>query len=163
MPYSSTQQAKLDVAQKRNDAAKTNWEGAKKFWQQHFIDLKCYSDTKWDAVAAATWFTPNDSSCTVKGSCTSSDKATCKSEIALVRDNIASLRTTYTELGAAQANYDKVFAEVTAEAQNDPAFITAQNQIAASAQANKLKWVFGIVVVVVISFGIYAYFKWFRK
>lgn len=163
MPFTSSQQARIDAAQQRNDAAKAQWLKWVSYWNVMFVNMACYKDTKHPVEAAATWFTPNDSSCSSGKGCTSDDKQNCKANIKDILNNIGSLRNAYIEFNAAQKNYDKVFAEVTEEAKNDPAFITQQNQIAANANAQKLKWVFGIVVVVVISFGVYAYFKWFRK
>lgn len=163
MPLSKPLQDKLDAAQQRNDAAKKDWQSAVDFWNTHFVNLKCYKDKKYDVVAAATWFTPNDSSCSEGTGCTHSDKVNCKSEIALVRNHIGSIRNSYTELDAAQKNYDAVFSEVTNEAKNDPAFILQQNQIEANASANRLKWIFWIAVVVIVALAAFVWFKWIKK
>lgn len=163
MPFNSTQQAKLDAAQARNDAAKKGWQGATDFWNLHFSGLKCYTDTKYDVVAGATWFTPNDSSCSQGKDCTHQDKVNCKAEIKLVRDNLGNIRAAYAEFLAAQANYDKVFAEVTAEAANDPQLQLEQAEIAANASATRFKWIFWIAVVVIVGIAAFVYFKWIRK
>lgn len=163
MPYTSAQQSKLDAAQKRNDAAKNAWATQVEFWNKNFVSIPCYTDTKYDAVAAATWFTPNDSSCSQGKGCTHKQKVDCKDAINTVLNNIKYIRSAYTELGNAQKNYDTVFAEVTAEVQNDPDFISHQNEIIANAAANKLKWIFWISVVVVVAIAAFVYFKWFKK
>lgn len=166
MAFTAAQQAKIDAAVKRNDIAKENWKNAVDWWNTHFVNLACYKDTKYDALAAATWFTPNDSSCTGFGggmNCTNSQKQTCKSEIALVISKIGNIRADYTEYIAAQANYDKVFGEVSAEVKADPTLIAQLAGISAGALANKQKWIFAGIVIVVVGFLIFAYFKWFRK
>ncbi len=167
MAFTSEQQKKIDNAQARNDAAKTKWAAAIEFWNTHFVNLKCYKDVKYDALAGATWFTPTDVSCNSGSGCTSGDKTVCKAEIDLIRNNIGTFRNDYAEFTAAQANYDKVFDEVTAEVANDPAFILEQkkneNQAKANAKANELKWIFGIVTVLVIAVGAFVYYKWFRN
>lgn len=163
MPFTSTQQAKLDAAQARNDAAKKGWQAATEFWNTHFVGLACYKDVKYDVVAAATWFTPNDSSCSQGTDCSHKDKVNCKAEIELVRNNMGMIKAAYIEFGAAQANYDKVFGEVTAEAAADPQLQLEQAEIEANAGANKLKWIFWISVVVVVAIAAFVYFKWIRK
>lgn len=164
MPFTSQQQLKLDAAQKRNDAAKDAWKSATEFWNFNFIGLKCYTDVKYDVVAAATWFTPTDQSCSTKGSeCKTSDKQDCKNAIQFIRDNMDMIRNAYAEFIAAQANYDKVFNEVTAEAAADPQLQLEQAEIVANAAANRLKWIFGISVVVVIGIAAFVWFKWIKK
>lgn len=54
---------------------------------------------------------------------------------------------------------DSANAAVTNFINTDPATVADQ----ANASANRLKWIFGIVVVLVIAFGVFAYFKWFKK
>lgn len=158
--YTAAQQAKIDAAQNRLNTAKDNWKGANDFWQQHFIDLKCYDDTKHDIMQAVSWFTPTDVSCTEKGSCTHSDKKHCQDEIALVRSKIGFIRSTYAELNSAQQNYDTVLNEVAQEIKNDPAIIHAKDQLEADTATNNRKWTFlGLIILVVILLGTYLGLK----
>ena len=107
MAYTKEQ---LEDAEDRLATAKENWQESVTEWAA-FVNLLCYKDTKYDAVAGATWFTPNDSSCTQAGSCKHSDKKNCQDVIADIRANvIPSLRVNYAELGAAQTNYNTVLA-----------------------------------------------------
>lgn len=162
MAFTAEQQGRIDAAQQKLDAAKLNYDAGVKAYNLIAADIApCYKDPVPSSGDASTWFNAfSKGPCVGKGSCSVSD---CKSNVDIANNIIPNLKGAYNILLAAQANYDKVFAEVTAEAQADPAFILQQNQIASNAEANKLKWAFAIVVVVVVSFGIYAYFKWFRK
>lgn len=163
MPFNSQLQAKLDAAQARNDAAKKGWQLATEFWNTHFVALTCYKAEHYDVHAAATWFTPNDGPCSQGADCSHQDKVACKAEIELVRNNIGMIRNAYTELQAAQANYDQVFAEVTAAANADPQHQLDQLEIEANAAANKLKQWFWIILLILAAAGTFIYFKWFRK
>lgn len=168
MAYTTEQQGRIDVALARLDAAKGAWAIFVGKWGTKFIDLPCYSDTKHSAYAAATWFRPSDASCTRKGDCTGDDKRACKNAIEDIRANlIPPLRTAYSELGAAQANYDKVLAEVALEVSNDPAVIIQTAAVTATAtaagQVNKQKYIFYGIVVIAIAVVIFVLFKWFKK
>lgn len=163
MPFTSAQQAKIDAAQQRNDKAKAAWQDWIQFWNTHFVNLSCYKDTKWDIYQAVSWFTPNDSSCTKEGSCSSDGKQLCKSEIAYVIQNIGNIRSAHTELLAAQANYNTVITQVDQEVNADPETKLNLAKAAAEAKAIRLKWVFAIVVVIIIAAAAFVWFKWFRK
>lgn len=159
--YTAEQKARLDAAAKRNELAKQKWQHYNAFWTEHFINLKCYSDTKYDISNAVTWFTPTDASCTAKAECTTSEKNNCKSKIKLVRDNIGNIRAAHAELLAAQLNYNTVQAEVTKEVQNDPDFILQQQQQAGFNQNVKIGLFIAGAVVVIIAFA-WAYKKFVK-
>lgn len=164
MAYTAEQEARISAANSRNDLAKQEWAKAVAFWNQHFVNLKCYFDTKYPAEAGATWFTPNDSSCNQgREGCKNSDKDFCKVEIALIRSNIGSIRNAYIEKNAAQTNYDRVVAEIDAEIASDPEIILEKEKINAEASQTGKRYIFYGIVVVVIAFLVFAYFKWFRK
>jgi len=161
MALTTAQQAKLDAANIRNEEAKKQWAAWINFWNINFVNLQCYTDVKYDVYAAAQWFTPTDVSCkNVSGGCT---KEYCKSQVDLIRNNMGTLRNAYTEFNSAQANYDKVLSEIKSEVQSDPEIIKDLAEIEASAQAIRLKWIFGIVIVVILGIVIFVYFKWFKK
>lgn len=160
MPLISPQ---LEAAQKRNDDAKKNWQNEVQYWTDKFINLECYKDEKHDVFAAATWFTPTDTSCTSAGECTTSDKRNCQQQIELIRGRIGTLRGNYNEFLAAQANYDKVFVEVSAAAVADPEFILEAKKDEANAYANALKQWFWIILLLLAAAATFIYFKWFRK
>lgn len=164
MPFTSIQQEKLNAAQKRNDDAKKNWQSAVEFWNTHFVNIRCDKQEKHDAIQAATWFTPNDRKC-YKGSdgCRDADKELCQSEMKLILSNIGTIRNSYAEFNAAQANYDRVFNEVTAEAAADPVIVLEQAEIEANAEANKYKQIFWIILLLIAAVATFIYFKWFRK
>lgn len=164
MAYTQEQQARINAANSRNDLAKQEWAKAVAFWNQHFVNIKCYTDVKYPAEAGATWFTPTDSKCSQGGNgCTTDDKRFCKAEIALIRSNIGSIRNAYTELNAAQVNYDRVVAEIDEEIASDPTIIIEKEKINAAASQTGKRYIFYGIVVVVIAFLVFAYFKWFRK
>jgi len=110
MPYTQSQ---LEAAEDRLSTAKENWQDSVSEWNE-FVNLLCYTDTKHAAEAAATWFTPTDSSCTQSGSsCSHADKKNCQDVIADIRATvIPTLRANYTELQAAQASYDTISKDV---------------------------------------------------
>lgn len=159
MPYTVSQQARLDAAKNRLDAAIKQWDGAQNLWNTLFVGEPCYTDTKYDAIAAATWFTPNDSSCSTKGDCKTADKNRCKNNIAQVRNRIPEIKSAYTEYLAAKTNYDTVVAQVNKEVQNDPGFILEQQQI----KANMKTIIFIGVAVIIVAGLVFIYFKWIRK
>lgn len=103
-----------------------------------------------------------------KGDCIKSD--TCERKVAEYNSYLTAVNTTSIslasaklELDSAQQDLKDLLDTISGEVQGDPAFQNTQAQIAANAKANKLKWIFAIVVVVIIAGGIFAYFKWFRK
>jgi len=55
MAYTKSQQDRIDAANKRNEAAKLAWQKWVKYWNDVFVGNKCYTDTKYDAIAGATW------------------------------------------------------------------------------------------------------------
>jgi len=164
MAYTASQQARLDAAKARLDNATAAWALAVDYWNTNFMSVKCYTDTKFDAVAAATWFTPNDSSCSQAKNCTVDDKRNCKDKIYFASTRgVQQARTAYPELLAAQQNYDTVIAQVNSEVQHDPAFILQQQQIQATAQVStasaKQRYIFYAIAVVVIGVVIYLFRK----
>lgn len=164
MAYTAEQQSRIDAAVARNNAAKNNWKWATEFWNFHFINLKCYFGQKYAVEAGATWFTPNDSSCNKgKEGCRDADKQFCKNEIDLIRSNIGNIRNAYIEFNEAQKNYDEVIRQITGEIQGDPEIILEKEKINAEEAASGKRYIFYAIVVVVVAFLVFAYFKWFRK
>lgn len=162
MPFSSSQQLKLDAAQKKLDAAKAAYQSNVDAYNNSASLLApCYKDAVPDVNAASTWFNAfSKGPCMSKGSCKVSD---CKNTIDYLNSVIPPLKASYGQLNDAQQNYDKVFKEVTAEAAADPQLQLEQAAIEANASANKLKWIFWIAVVVVVAIASFVYFKWVRK
>lgn len=167
MSYTKEQQSKIDTAQKILDAAKATYQGWVTSYNGWVASIQpCYKNTIPDSSAASTWFNHLDTGpCTSAGNCKQSDVANCKAVIdkTLNPITIPTLKTTYTSLNAAQANYDKVLAAVIAESKNDPATVLQEHQIDAAATVSKYKWVFAIVVVIILVIGFFVYKKFFKK
>lgn len=163
MAFTPEQQARINAAQKRKDDSISVWKDWNNFWTVHFLNLSCYKDTKHSIENAVSWFTPTDASCTAQGSCKNDGKNFCKSEIGYVRNNIGNIKAAYAELQAAQANYDQVFREVSAEVLADPDTIKDLKEIEVSAQATRLRWIFAIIVVIILAAAAYIWWRWFRK
>lgn len=162
MPFSATQQKKLDDAQALLDSAKAAYLGNVQSYNEYANAIApCYTHAVPSASDASTWFNSFDKGpCTGKGSC---DLSQCKDRVDVLNTIIPNLKSTYASLQSAQANYDKVTMEVAAEVKSDPTTILQQAEIAASAESKKYKWIFGIVVVLIIGGAIFVYFKWFKK
>lgn len=168
MPFTSPQQAKLDAAQKQLDAAKAAHQGYVDSYSSWVNSIQgCYKDQIPNAAAAATWFNALDTGpCTSAGpSCTNSSIANCKAVIEKTLNpiTIPNLKSTYSQLQAAQGNYDKVLDEVAEEAAADPQLQLEHAEIIANAGAERLKQWFWIVLVIIGAIGTFVYFKWFRK
>lgn len=163
MPFSSQLQTKLDAAQKRLDAAKKSYSDNVARYNDWTKSVQgCYKDTLASASDAATWYNPSNKRC--KERISGCHPQNCIDTInKLNSDIIPSLRAAYNEQGAAQANYDKVFAEVAAAAAADPQLQLEQAAIEANAGANKLKWIFWIAVVVIVAIAAFVWFKWVKK
>lgn len=159
MPLTSP---KLDAAQKQLDAAKSEYNKLVTFYNLQTGEIApCYNDPVPDAQAASTWFNAfRKGPCNSLGSCQSS---VCKKHVDIVNGAIPQLKNTYNQRAAAQANYDQVFAEVTAEAQADPQFQLDQLEIEENADANRLKQWFWIILLLLAAAATFIYFKWFRK
>ena len=166
MPYTSLQQDKINKAQGRLDNAKATYGTNVTRYNDWVASIQdCYKDPFQDAVAASSWYNPTKNPCQAKGSC---DLSNCKNVIDKINDDIIpTLRAAYNELQAAQQNFDKVLAEVAAEAGNDPKNKADHDAAVAAAdeaeKSEQKKWIFWTAVVVVGGFLIFAYFKWFRK
>lgn len=166
MALTPAQEAKKAAANTRNENAKLAWQGWVNYWSKHFLNIPCYSDTnsKYAIENVISWgFMPTDDSCSSGGTCGSDGKKFCKDEIADVRENIGNIKSAYTELGLAHANYDQVLKDIDKEIITDPDFKKSLAEIEASAQATRLRWIFGIVVLVIVSAGVFIWWKWIRK
>lgn len=166
MAYTAAQQAKIDAAQKLLDAAKAKWNSWVSFYDAHFIKFnQCYKGKWYDAYQAASWFNPTKGPCTGQGTCKLGD---CKDLVDYFNDYIIpNLRSALPELNAAQANFDKVLVEVTAEASSDPSNAAAIAAAAAAAAAEgavkRQKYIFYGIAIVVIGILVFVYFKWIKK
>lgn len=168
MPITSP---KLDAAQKQLDAAKASYQGYVTSYNNYGANITpCFDKDKtwYDASQASTWFNPDKSNCV--GSvlkpqgCSNSDKNECQAFVDTLNQSIIpGLRAAYAQQTAAQANYDKVFDEVAAEAAADPAFILDQLEVEANAKAEALKQWFWIILLLLAAAATFIYFRWFRK
>lgn len=162
MPFNSTQQAKLDAAQQRLDAAKSEYNRLVELYNEQTAEITpCYNDPVPDATAASTWFNAfSKGPCKGAGSC---QVAVCKGHVDNANGYIPQLKNAYNQRAAAQTNYDQVFSEVVAEAQADPQFQLDQLEIEENADANRLKQWFWIILLLLAAAATFIYFKWFRK
>lgn len=162
MAYTAAQQAKITAAQTQLDKAKTAYQGWVSTYDSSVAEIQpCYKNPIESAVAAASWFNPTKPPCMSAGSCKVND---CKAVIdALNGSIIPGLRSAYGEFNAAQANFDKVLAEVASESQNDPDVIQANNVAVTAAEAaelvKKYKYIFYSILLLLIGGGIYAFFR----
>lgn len=164
MAFTPEQQARIDAAQKRKDGAVAQWKLWNDFWTNNFLNEPCYKDTKYSIDNVTGWgFTPNDSSCTAQGDCKTSGKNSCKDSIGYVRNNISNIQSGFAELQAAQANYDQVFKEVSGQVLADPDTIKDLKKIEEDARASRLRWIFAIIVVIILGAAAFIWWKWFRK
>lgn len=155
MAYSVEQQAKIDAAQARLNTAKASYSSNVERYNDWTSSIQgCYKDTFSDAAAASTWYNPQKGPCKSAGSC---DLSNCKNVIdKLNAEIIPTLRSAYSELNAAQLNYDRVLSEVGPEVENDPEVennpvVISPNSNAADTQVKNQKWIFfGIVALTII-------------
>lgn len=171
MAYTKNQQDRLDAALNRSNNAKDAYGIAvNNFNLAAALVIPCYTQETFYGVSFAErgdW-NPKRDKCTRAGTCNTSDKNQCQNFVDQLNSRfIPLLKSAYKERNDAQANYDKVFAEIAAEIQADPTFQLTQTQIeadaAASASYKKQMWIFLAIAVIVIGFLILAWFKWFRK
>lgn len=171
MGYTSQQQARLDAAQQRLDNSKAAYRTAVNNFDAASANvIPCYTQETFYGVSFAErgdW-KPKRDKCTRAGACTTADKNQCQNFVDQLNSTyIPALQAAYRERNDAQANYDRVLAEVQAEVQGDPDFIHTQTQIqaeeAAEGLANKQKWIFAGIVVLVIGGLVFAWFRWGKK
>lgn len=163
---------KLEAAQKQLDAAKANYQGYVTSYNSYASGITpCFNKNKpwYDFSQATSWWQPDRKDCVgvniIKPQgCNNADKNNCEALVDTLNSvTIPALRAAYAQQVAAQANYDKVFDEVTAEAAADPNFILEQLNVEANAKANALKQWFWIILLLLAAAATFIYFRWFRK
>lgn len=169
MAYTALQQAKIDAAQTRLNTAKSTYSTWVSSYNDWVASIQtCYKDQIQDAAQAATWYNLTKGPCTNQGqNCTQASVQNCKNVVdKLNNETIPSLRAAYTELNAAQSNFDKVLNEIATEVQNDPSVIAdiqnTNTQIEADAKVRTTRIIIiGIVIIIII--GAFVWYKYIRK
>lgn len=183
MPYTSSQQAKLDSAKASLDSAKSILDSSTADANSKYSSLgncvkgKGTTSNCSDGQPLGTGGYPkfgetgNSGVCNVCNSlkdCLSDccNEATCSTRMNAYNSSITNYNTAVSAYDNAKKNYDTVLSEVSVELENDPEL---QSQIATAtataegeATVTLVKWIIiGTLAFLVI--GGYVYFKWIRK
>lgn len=173
MAYTTAQQARLDAAQAKVNQTKPIYDSNAERYNSWTSTIHCYGGTFPSLEEARTGTYADVNTCTSSGkSCKQSDQRECKNLVGqLNSDVIPGLIAAYSNYHNAITEQLAVIAAVGSEASADPATIagtaaaaaTAAAQPSATATITKQKYIFWAIVIVVVGFLVFAYFKWFKK